>query len=76
MKDTLMTTYAIKNNRNLWLSIDDTWLSLEEGIRQDTIRGYTELDAVNEDLLKYQQDQATVAYHPWQMGKTRELQLT
>jgi hypothetical protein len=34
------------------------------------------LDAVNEDLLKYQEEKATVAYHPWQMGKTRELQLT
>lgn len=76
MKENPMTTYAIKNNRNLWLSIDDTWLDLEEGIRQDTIRGYTELEAVNEDLLKYQEEKAVVAHHPWQTGKTRELQLT
>jgi len=65
-------TYAIKDNRNLWLSIDDTWIDEAEGIRTDRIRGYTELEAVNEDLQRFHEMKPQITYHPWQVGHTRE----
>jgi hypothetical protein len=65
-------TYAIKDPRNLYLSIDDTWIDENEGIRTDRIRGYTELEAVNEDLQKYHGMKPVITYHPWQPGHTRQ----
>lgn len=72
-KEPTPMTYAIKDSRNLYLSIDDTWIAEDEGIRTDRIRGYTELDAVNEDLQRYHEMKPIITYHPWQVGHTREL---
>jgi len=63
-------TFALKNNDGQYLTIDDTWIDLLEGLKADSIRGYTEAFEVFEESKKIG---ANVVPHPWPTGEQREL---
>jgi len=63
-------TYAVKTEDKNYLSIEDTWVSLVDGLKSDTIRGYTEFDQAQADASKHN---AVVVPHPWPAGEQREL---
>lgn len=63
-------TFAIKNTDRAYLSIEDTWVDLDTGLKADTIRGYTEFDLAMADADKHS---AAVVAHPWPAGEQREM---
>jgi hypothetical protein len=62
-------TFAIKRDSN-YLSVEDSWVDLDTGLKADTIRGYTEFDLAMADAEKHG---AAVVAHPWPAGEQREM---
>jgi hypothetical protein len=62
-------TFAIKRDGN-YLSVEDSWVDLDMGLKADTIRGYTEFDLAMADAEKHG---AGVVAHPWPAGEQREM---
>lgn len=63
-------TFAVKSGDRTYLSIDDTWVDLDTGLKSDTIRGYTEFYLAMADADKHS---AAVVAHPWPAGEQREM---
>lgn len=63
-------TFAVKSGDRTYLSIEDTWVDLDTGLKSDTIRGYTEFNEALSDASKHR---AAVVAHPWPAGEQREM---
>jgi hypothetical protein len=68
-----MNCYCIvKPTEQKFLSIDETWVDFDTGIRNDSIRGYTseEMETLNKDAAKHGGE---VRQHPSPEGVTLPL---
>lgn len=70
-----MKCYCIANTETkTFLSIDDTWVSFEDGIKNDSIRGYTGetecMISLEEDVKKFGGE---ARLHPSPEGETKPL---
>ena len=70
-----MKCYCVANaETKTFLSINDTWVSFEDGIKNDTIRGYVDdqegMTLLSADTLKWN---AEARLHPAPEGETKPL---
>lgn len=70
-----MKCYCVANTETkTFLSIDDTWVSFEDGIKNDSIRGYVDdqegMALLAEDAVKWN---AEPRLHPSPEGETKPL---
>lgn len=70
-----MKCYCIADTKTkTFLSVDDTWVSFEEGIKNDSIRGYTgdteSMTDLTKDLEKFGGE---TRLHPSPEGETKPL---
>ena len=63
-------TYAVKCGSGFYLSVDEKWVDINTGIKEDCIRGYTEFESAMADASRLQ---AGVVAHPWPAGDQREM---
>ena len=70
-----MNCYCIADpNTKTFLSVDDTWVAFEDGIRNDNIRGYVSdtegMASLTADLEKFGGE---TRHHPAPAGETKPL---